>query len=67
MKPTELISAIKALHWTQAELARRTGISAQSVNAWATGSTPVPPWLPAYLGALLALRDAAISCGACKG
>lgn len=67
MTSTQLLSALKALHWTQAELARRTGISTQSVNAWATGSTPVPPWLPAYLGALLALRDVAISCGACKG
>lgn len=67
MTPAQLTSALKALHWTQAELGRRTGISAQSVNAWATGSTPAPPWLPAYLGALVALRDVAISHGACKG
>jgi transcriptional regulator with XRE-family HTH domain len=67
MTSAQLLSALKELRWSQAELARRTGISTQSVNAWATGGTPVPPWLPAYLAALLALRDAAISSGACKG
>lgn len=67
MTPTQLLSTLKDLRWSQAELARRTGISTQSVNAWATGGTPVPPWLPAYLGALVSLRDAAISSGACKG
>lgn len=66
MTPSEMISSLKELRWPQAELARRTGISTQSVNAWATGGTPVPPWLPAYLEALLALRSAAISSGACK-
>lgn len=66
MTHTQLLSTLKELHWSQAELARRTGISTQSVNAWANGGTPVPPWLPAYLEALIALRNAAISSGACK-
>lgn len=66
MTPHQLLSCLKELHWSQAELGRRVGISPQSVNAWANGGTPVPAWLPAYLAALIAMRNAAISSGACK-
>jgi transcriptional regulator with XRE-family HTH domain len=66
MTSEQLLSALSDLYWSQAELSRRTGVSTQSVNAWAKGTTPVPSWLDSYLSALIALRNAAISCGACS-
>lgn len=66
MTSTELITALDALCWSQAELARRAGVSVQGVNAWARDKTPCPEWLPRYLAALIDLRRAAINSGACK-
>jgi transcriptional regulator with XRE-family HTH domain len=66
MTPAQLLNALKELNWSQAELARRSGTSTQSVNAWAKGTTPAPTWLSAYLSSLVALRNAAISSGACS-
>lgn len=66
MTSNQLLTALADLHWTQAELARRAGVSVQSVNAWARDKTPVPEWLPSFLATLIDLRHAAIVSGACK-
>jgi DNA-binding transcriptional regulator YiaG len=60
MTPDELRAALRTLGWTQTELARRTGVSRDSVSRWTGGEVPPPPWCAAYLGAMLdlaALRD----------
>jgi transcriptional regulator with XRE-family HTH domain len=47
--------ALDALQWQQADFAERTGMTRQTINAWAAGRTPLPLWAGAYLGAMLDL------------
>lgn len=50
MTPAEFKARIKALKWSQAKFARKSGISAKSVSAWVTGKTEtIPTWVDAYL------------------
>jgi transcriptional regulator with XRE-family HTH domain len=55
LSPGQLVDALTALGWKQAEFARRTGMSTTAVNRWATGRDPAPLWATAYLEAMLDL------------
>jgi len=45
----EFLRALETLGWSQSKLAKRLSVHANSVSAWATGKTPVPGPVRAYL------------------
>jgi len=49
MDKTELRAELKRRGWRQADLARRLGVSAVTVNRWAQDKQPIPPTVAAYL------------------
>ena len=55
LSPEQLADALAQLGWKQADFAHRTGVTAATVSAWATGKAPAPLWASAYLGAMLDL------------
>ena len=50
MRPIELRAARLALGLTQQELAKRFGVSRQSINYWEQGKFRIPSWVPDQLG-----------------
>lgn len=52
MSPDEFAAALAALGWKQSDFCRKAGVTKQTPSRWATGHTPVPAWVPAYLGAM---------------
>jgi len=55
LSPAQFTEALAALGWSQRDFARRSGLSANAVNAWATGKSACPLWAGEYLGAMLDL------------
>ena len=49
MTPEQFTTALESLHWTQADLNRKVGTDKSTASSWATGKTPIPKWVPAYL------------------
>lgn len=45
MTPAELVERRNVLHLSQAELARRLGVAANTVNRWEAGTRTIPPYL----------------------
>ena len=41
--------ALALLGWNQSDLARKLGMTAKQVSSWATGKTPVPSYVLAFL------------------
>ena len=56
MSPDEFTAALAAVGWKQSDFCRKAGVSKQTPSRWANGLTPVPDWVPAYLGLLLDLQ-----------
>jgi len=52
MTPEQFTAALKSLHWRQAEFNRKVGTDKSTASSWATGKTPIPKWVDAYLGAM---------------
>lgn len=52
MTPDEFAAALAALGWKQSDFCRRAGVAKDTPSRWASGKTPVPDWVPAYLGLL---------------
>src|SRR3974390_3637034 len=50
MRPIELRAARLPLGLTQQELARRFGVSRQSINNWENEHARLPSWVPDQLG-----------------
>ncbi len=55
MTPAEFTYALTNLDWKQSDFCRKTGVTKQTPSRWANGLSPVPDWVPAYLGAMLDL------------
>lgn len=49
MMPEDMRIARLRLGWTQAELARRIGVSRRTIGRWEMGKTPLPLMLASYL------------------
>lgn len=49
MMPEDMRIARLRLGWTQAELARRIGVSRRTIGRWEMGETPLPLMLASYL------------------
>jgi transcriptional regulator with XRE-family HTH domain len=56
MTPEELSSALEALGWRQADLCRKAGLHKDTPSRWLSGKTPIPAWVPAFLGAMLEIQ-----------
>ncbi len=56
MTPDELREALIALKWRQADLCRKTGLNKDTPGRWLSGKTAIPPWVKAYLGAMLEIQ-----------
>jgi transcriptional regulator with XRE-family HTH domain len=52
-----LQGALRMLGWSQAELGRRLGVSANGVSAWATGAVSVPKYVEEYLRVALLAKE----------
>ena len=49
MTPAEFRETLKALGWSQRDLASRLGVTQSSVSRWCTGSLELPQYAAAYL------------------
>lgn len=49
-------AALAALGWKQSDFCRKSGVTKQTPSRWANGFTPVPAWVPAYLGAMQEIK-----------
>ena len=58
MPPDEFAAALSAIGWTRRGLAKRLGMSAGGVDAWAAGRASIPPELAAWLRAHAAFHKA---------
>lgn len=56
MTPEELRKALDELGWRQADLCRKAGLHKDTPGRWLSGKTAIPPWVPAYLGAMLEIK-----------
>ena len=56
MTPEAFTAALAALGWKQSDLCRKSGVTKQPPSRWANGLTPVPAWVPAYLGAMQEIK-----------
>lgn len=52
MTPEQFADALAALGWKQSDFCRKTGVSPNTPSRWVTDKTPIPAWVPAYLGAM---------------
>lgn len=52
MTPEQFTSTLGELGWKQSDFCRKTGVTPNTPSRWVTGSTPIPAWVPAYLGAM---------------
>lgn len=56
MTPEQLRQALADLNWRQADLVRKAGLNKDTPGRWLAGKTPIPAWVPAYLGAMLEIQ-----------
>lgn len=56
MSPDAFTAALAALGWKQSDFCRKSGVTKQTPSRWANGLTPVPAWVPAYLGAMQEIK-----------
>ena len=56
LTPQQLREALEALDWKQIDFCRRAGLNKDTPSRWLAGSTPIPLWVSAYLGAMLDLQ-----------
>lgn len=52
MTPEQFTQALDALGWKQSDFCRKAGLDKNTPSRWVNGKTPVPAWVPAYLGAM---------------
>ena len=56
MTPQQLAEALKELGWKQSDFWRKAGLNKDTPSRWLSGVTPIPDWVPAYLGAMVDLK-----------
>jgi DNA-binding transcriptional regulator YiaG len=54
---SELATALDALGWPGAELARRLGVHVNTVSAWVTGRVRVPAYTTEYLRVVMLAHE----------
>ncbi len=56
MTPEQFDAALDELGWKAADFTRKTGLVPNTAWRWRKGTTPIPAWVPEYLGAVLEIR-----------
>lgn len=56
MTTNEFATALYSLRWKQADFCRKAGTHPNTTTNWLKGKTPIPAWVPAYLGAMLDIQ-----------
>ncbi|WP_295951769.1 hypothetical protein [Rhodoferax sp.] len=56
MSPDEFTATLADLGWKQSDFCRKSGVTKQTPSRWANAQTPIPAWVPAYLGAMLDIK-----------
>lgn len=56
MEAQEFESALAELGWKQSDFCRKTGVERNTPSRWVNGKTPIPAWVPAYLGSVLEIQ-----------
>jgi hypothetical protein len=56
MSPDDFTQTLDALEWKQADFCRKAGLDKNTPSRWVNGKTPIPAWVPAYLGAMLEIK-----------
>lgn len=60
MTTSEFKEKLKALGWSQATFARKTGITQNTISRWVSGEIPqIPEWVDAYIGLAESVRRTA--------
>jgi transcriptional regulator with XRE-family HTH domain len=52
MTPAQFDEALARLRWKQSDFCRKAGVDKNTPSRWSNGITPIPAWVPAYLGLL---------------
>lgn len=56
MTPDEFDAALSELRWKAIDFTRRAGLVPNTAWRWRKGLTPIPAWVPEYLGAVLEIQ-----------
>lgn len=57
MTPDEFKAALERLGWKQSDFCAKAGVERNTPSRWGNGHTPIPDWVPAYLGAMLDIQQ----------
>jgi hypothetical protein len=53
MTADEFKDILATLGWKQSDFCAKAGVNRDTPSRWSNGHTPIPDWVPAYLGAIL--------------
>ena len=56
MTPEEFDASLDELGWKAVDFTRKTGLVPNTAWRWRKGLTPIPAWVPEYLGAMLEIQ-----------
>ena len=56
MTPEQFDAALSELQWKAADFTRKAGLVPNTAWRWRKGLSPIPAWVPEYLGAILEIQ-----------
>lgn len=56
MTPEQFDAALSDLQWKAADFTRKAGLVPNTAWRWRKGLSPIPEWVPEYLGAMLEIQ-----------
>ena len=56
MTSKEFAKALQALNWNQNDFCRMAGVNKSTPSRWMTADSPVPDWVPKFLGMALEVK-----------
>lgn len=57
MTPEEFKADLAKLGWKQSDFCAKAGVERNTPSRWSNGHTPIPDWVPAFLGAMLDIQQ----------
>lgn len=56
MTPEQFDAALSELQWKSTDFTRKAGLVPNTAWRWRKGLSPIPAWVPEYLGAILEIQ-----------